>query len=570
MRLLTYSSPDPDERRRGTLFNIFLFGIFVPVLGLLGVNLYGMITGAHPDAAVFVAIGLVSLVFLCALWLLHQFRPELARHIFLLFLVLAPLSLFEVHLLGRVLVALTIPVMMAAFLLTLRTSFVYTFVVSVAYSVIVLRSYASGEWGDDGRIHAFNYPSVLSIFAITCIAWIVSHFLNQALTDAQQRTEELRVLNQELDQRVQERTRELVKALEREHAMAVRNQTILESIGDGVLVTDSSGQIILSNPAADRLADQRLEAKYLKEALVTAKPEVLAQIQGRMNGGGEDEKSNIQFGWNERTVAANIAPIHLSITPRSNISGGHVMVIRDVTREANLDRMKTVFLGSVSHELRTPMTAIKGYVDLLSDLESASLSDAGREYLGIVSANIKRLLSLANDLIDLSRIEVGEIALYREWMELEPIVLTATATVRREFEKRSLGLDVQVEPDLPLLFLDRHRITQVLLNLLTNAYKYTVEGGAAVDVSHTGHFVQIKVSDTGVGMTEEEQSHLFERFFRSNHEVVQQTSGSGLGLTITKKMVELHAGTISIHSQKNAGTTSIVCLPVIDRERTRP
>jgi signal transduction histidine kinase len=565
LRLLTYSSLDPDERRRGTLFNIFLFGIFVPVLGLMGVNLYGMITGAHPDAAVFVAIDLGSLVFLGALWLLHRFRPELARHVFLLFLVLAPLSLFEVHLLDRVLVALTIPVMMAAFLLTPIRSFVYAFVVSMAYTVIILRSYALGEWGDDRLIRVFNYPSVLSIFAITCIAWVVSHFLNQALTEAQQGAEELRVLNQELDQRVQERTRELVEALEREHAMAVRNQTILESIGDGVLVTDSSSRIIVSNPAADRLADQRLEAKSLHEALVTAKPEVLAQIEGSRDGGIENEKNNIQFEWNERTVAANIAPIQLDITPQSYISGGHVMVIRDITHEAELDRMKTIFLGSVSHELRTPMTAIKGYVDLLSDLESDSLSEAGREYLGIVSANIRRLLSLANDLIDLSRIEVGEIALYREWTELEPIVMAAAATVRQEFEKRSLDLGVQIEAELPLLFLDRHRITQVLLNLLTNSYKYSVEGGATVNVSHTDHSVQIEVSDTGVGMTEEEQSHLFERFFRSNHEVVQRANGSGLGLTIAKKMIELHAGTISFHSQHNTGTTCIVSLPVIDR-----
>jgi signal transduction histidine kinase len=565
LRLLTYSSLDPDERRRGTLFNIFLFGIFVPVLGLMGVNLYGMITGAHPDAAVFVAIDLGSLVFLGALWLLHRFRPELARHVFLLFLVLAPLSLFEVHLLDRVLVALTIPVMMAAFLLTPISSFVYAFVVSMAYTVIILRSYALGEWGDDRLIRVFNYPSVLSIFAITCIAWVVSHFLNQALTEAQQRAEELRVLNQELDQRVQERTGELVEALEREHAMAVRNQTILESIGDGVLVTDSSSRIIVSNPAANRLADQKLEAKSLQEALVTAKPEVLAQIEWRTDGEIEDEKNNIQFEWNERTVAANIAPIQLDITPQSYISGGHVMVIRDITHEAELDRMKTIFLGSVSHELRTPMTAIKGYVDLLSDLESDSLSEAGREYLGIVSANIRRLLSLANDLIDLSRIEVGEIALYREWTELEPIVMAAAATVRQEFEKRSLDLGVQIEAELPLLFLDRHRITQVLLNLLTNAYKYTVEGGATVNVRHTDHSVQIEVSDTGVGMTEEEQSHLFERFFRSNHEVVQRANGSGLGLTIAKKMVELHAGTISFHSQHNTGTTCIVSLPVIDR-----
>ena len=240
------------------------------------------------------------------------------------------------------------------------------------------------------------------------------------------------------------------------------------------------------------------------------------------------------------------------------------MVLRDVTREAELDRMKTIFLGAVSHELRTPMTAIKGYVELLSELEAESLSESGRKYLSIVGDNIKRLLSLANDLIDMSRIEVGELALYCEWTELEPIVNGAVDTVRQEFERRGLSLEVQIEPDLPLLYLDRHRITQVLLNLLTNAYKYTVEGGATVKVHRADHTVQIEVGDTGVGMTEEEQSHLFERFFRSNHEVVRRAGGSGLGLTIAKGMVELHGGTISFESEYNVGTVFVVSLPVTE------
>lgn len=560
--LLGYTSQDPDERRRGTLFYIFLFGVLIPVVALLGVNMYSAVTRAHPDALIFVAVDLVSLACLGGLWFLHRFHPKLARNLFLLFLVLAPLGLFEVRLLDRVLVTLTIPVMMAAFLLTPWSSFIYAIVVGLAYAGIILRSYALGEWGDDSLIHVFNYPSILSIFALTCVAWVVSRFLNQALTEAQERAAELRVLNEELDQRVQERTLELAKALEREHAMAVRNQTILESIGDGVLVIDSRGRVILSNPAANRLAQCNLEATLLQEALGEVQSEVLAQLGGPMTGTMEEEWSNIQFKWNQRTVAANIAPIRLDLSGPTHFSGGHVMVVRDVTREAELNRMKTVFLGSVSHELRTPMTAIKGYVDLLLGLEGESLSEAGRKYLDIVGINIRQLLSLANDLIDMSRIEVRELALYPEWTELEPIVTGAADSVRPEFEKRGLSLDVEIEPDLPLLYLDRHRVTQVLLNLLTNAYKYTVEGGALVKVSHNDHKVQVEVSDTGVGMTEEEQSHLFERFFRSSNNVVQQAGGSGLGLTIARSMVELHGGSITVDSKCRVGSTFTVNLPI--------
>jgi signal transduction histidine kinase len=565
LRFLTYSSQDPDEKRRGTLFNIFLFGILIPVLGLLGINLYEAITHAYPAALTFVMVDLASLGCFGALWFLHRFYPKQIRHFFLVFLVLVPLTFFGTQLLDRVLVALTIPVLVAAFLIRPATSFIYAVVVSLAYGATVFRSFALGEWGDSRLSDIFNYPSMLSIFAIACIAWIVSRSLDQALAEALQRAEELRVLNEELDQRVQDRTQELARALTREHTAAVRNRTILQAIGDGVLVTDNNDRIIMSNPAANRLAQQDLENRPLREALSEVRSDVLVEIENYMAQEDNDNRPYIQFDWNDHTVMANIAPVALALPGDNHTSGGNVMVLRDITREAQLDRMKTIFLGSVSHELRTPMTAVRGYVELLSDLEAERLSETGRKYLSIVRSNIRRLLSLANDLIDMSRIEVGEIALYCEWVRLEPVVETAADTVRQEFEKRGLSLEIQIEPDLPQLYLDRHRITQVLLNLLTNAYKYTVAGGAAVKVSRINHHtVQIEISDTGLGMTEEEQTHVFERFFRARQEVVQKVSGSGLGLTITKSLVELHGGTISFHSEYNVGTTFTINLPVAD------
>ena len=469
LAFLSYSSPDIDERRRGNLFNIFLFGVLIPILGLLGINLYETLTQAYPEALTFFLLDWVWLGCLILLWFLHRLRPRLVRHLFLLFLALATVSLFEIRGLDRVLVTLTIPVLMAAFLIRPAISFLYAAVVSLAYSVVVFRSFIAGEWGDYTFSQVYNIPSVLSFFVIAFIAWLVSSSLDRALAKSQQRAEELRILNEELDKRVQDRTRELARALEREHTTAVRNQIILESIGDGVLVTDNNGRIIIANPAANRLAQRYVEDLALQDALSDVQPDILARIKGHMAEEAEGERPNIQFGWNKRTVAANIAPITLYSPGQVHISVGSVMVLRDVTREAELDRMKTIFLGSVSHELRTPMTAIKGYVDLLSELEADSLSGAGRKYLEIVSTNIKRLLRLASDLIDMSRIEVGELSLYREWVHIEPLVESAVDTVRKEFEKRGLGLQVQIDPNLPPLYLDRHRIVQVLLNLLTNA-----------------------------------------------------------------------------------------------------
>jgi signal transduction histidine kinase len=482
--------------------------------------------------------------------------------VFLVSLVLGLVTAFDARMLDRVLVALILPVMMSAFLIRPRSSYVYAVIVSLAYSATIASSFLSGTWGDDRLTQVYNYPSILSFFLIALIAWLVSSSLDRALADARQRSEELRLLNEGLDQRVRERTRELAKALEREHAAAVRNQTILESIGDGVMVADGSHHIILSNPAADRLAQRTLDNTPLHDALTGVQPEVLARVEEYMADGLGEERPNLQFEWNERTVAVNIAPVSLYVPGHEAAADGNVMVLRDVTREAELSRMKTIFLGSVSHELRTPMAAIKGYVDLLVDLEAQALSDAGRKYLEIISSNIKRLLTLANDLIDMSRLEVGEVALYPEWTRMEPIIESAADTVRREFEQRGLSLAIHLDANLPAMCVDRHRITQVLLNLLTNAYKYTVQGGATVKASYADHTLQIKVSDSGVGMTEEEQAHLFERFFRSNNEVVQREGGSGLGLTIAQRLVELHGGVIAFNSRPGVGTTFVVSLPV--------
>jgi signal transduction histidine kinase len=562
-RFLTHYSRDPDEVRRGTLFNIFLFSASIPVIGLLGINSYATLTKANPDSPLFLVLDLAAVGSMVALWFLHRLHPRLARHVFLVFLALATINIFEANVLDRVLVVLTIPVLMAAFLIQPVSSFIYAIIVTLAYVASFFRSAVWGGEQGESLINAFNYISVMSYFALALVAWVVSRSLDQALTSVRERARELRALNQELDQRVQMRTQELAAALEREHTAALRNRTILESIGDGVLVTSGDNQIIVSNPAANRLAQRHVQNLPLEEALADVEADILDQIKDYMGQTAEEGRPNIQFEWNRRTLAVNIAPIALDLPGHAHISGGHVMVLRDVTREAELDRMKTIFLGSVSHELRTPMTAIKGYVDLLLDLEATSLSVEGRQYLGIVSTNIRRLLSLANDLIDLSRIEVGEIALYREWTRLEPIVEGAVDTVRQEFEKRNLVLDLQIEPNLPTLYLDRHRITQVLLNLLSNAYKYTVDGGAMLLVHHQDGVVQMQIKDTGVGLTEEEQTHLFERFFRANNEVVQKAGGSGLGLTISKSMIELHGGT-TVKSHHKVGTTFTINLPVAD------
>ena len=237
------------------------------------------------------------------------------------------------------------------------------------------------------------------------------------------------------------------------------------------------------------------------------------------------------------------------------------MVLRDFTKEAQLERVKSLFLGMVSHELRTPMTAIKGYIKVLLDTEKEHVSEAGYEHLQTIDGSIKQLFTLANELIDLSRLETGEIELYREWIDLTTIVKQAAKMVQQEFVARNLSLEVKFADNLPALYLDKNRILQVLLNLLSNAYKYTAQGGATVEVTQSDDWVNITVVDTGVGIKPADQANMFNRFFRAHDQIVQQAGGTGLGLSITKGLTELHSGQLTFTSQYGSGTTFQVALP---------
>ena len=207
------------------------------------------------------------------------------------------------------------------------------------------------------------------------------------------------------------------------------------------------------------------------------------------------------------------------------------------------------------------MSAIQGYVDVLLASEKGNLSETGLEYLQTIRVSIKQLIKLANELIDLSRMETGEIDLYPQWVDLETSVQNSARIVRQEYEARHLSLDVKIDADLPELYVDQNRLNQVLLNLLSNAYKYTPQGGATVEVKQTDEWINIEIKDTGLGIKESDQKKMFERFFRASDRSVQRIGGVGLGLNISKGLVELHGGQLTFESQYGVGTTFTVALP---------
>jgi signal transduction histidine kinase len=228
-------------------------------------------------------------------------------------------------------------------------------------------------------------------------------------------------------------------------------------------------------------------------------------------------------------------------------------------------RSKSQFVANMSHELKTPLNAIIGFGELLEEGEAGStLSPKQREFIGHMVSSGKHLVTLMNDILDLSRIEAGRIDLRRESVAVSAVLDAARETVRPLAMKREIALDAEFPPGLPSLEVDPVRITQVLYNLLSNGIKFTPKGGrvrlrAAVE----GQSLLIAVEDTGIGISAADQKRLFREFERIEPAAGPRPEGTGLGLALVKRLVELHGGSVRVSSELGKGSTFVVCLPLL-------
>jgi signal transduction histidine kinase len=224
-----------------------------------------------------------------------------------------------------------------------------------------------------------------------------------------------------------------------------------------------------------------------------------------------------------------------------------------------IDTLKDEFVSSVSHELRTPLTSISGYVELLLEDEP---DDEKRGYLAIVDRNAQRLLGLVSDLLFTARLQDGRLELAHEEVDLNQLVLQAVESARPRAESSGIELAVEIDEVAPVLG-EQVRLAQLLDNLVSNAIKFTPQGGeVTVRLTGADSLARIEVSDSGIGIPEQEREKLFERFFRSQTALERQIQGTGLGLYISKAIVEAHGGRIGVHSTEGLGTTFIVELPI--------
>jgi signal transduction histidine kinase/CheY-like chemotaxis protein/HAMP domain-containing protein len=328
---------------------------------------------------------------------------------------------------------------------------------------------------------------------------------------------------------------DLEAAQARVDAARARLAAATESLGDGLVICDGRGVVVHVNPRARELVPELPVGADARHGPLPAP------------AGALGEEVEVEHGGRTLAViAARMGPQR---------EDGVVFTVRDTTERARLERAKSDFVATASHELRSPLTSIKGFVELL---QSTELSDRQMEFLDIIALSTNRLVDLVNDLLDVARVEAGQLEIHRRPISVAEAVREVAALMRPRFDARHQRLELEIAPALPVASADPARVRQIVTNLLTNAHLYTDEGGrVTVSVGATGGSVSLAVADTGRGMTPEQVARVFDRFYRGD----KGGAGTGLGLSIVRSLVELHEGTIDLASEPGRGTTVTVRLP---------
>ncbi len=368
-----------------------------------------------------------------------------------------------------------------------------------------------------------------------------------------------------MTQKLQERTRDLELLLQAHREEALKTRAILSSIADGVLVLDPRGRIIMINNAAEHiLGDMAADfsAGMLREQPINT---IEPPLEGSFDALLANEMRRFEI--NQRTISAHAAPV---IT-NDGQQIGTVVALRDVTREAEIDRLKDSFIEHVSHELRTPLTPIKGYIDLMLQTAGDDVPGKYLEHLGVINRHVDSLVAMITELLDISQIKAGAMSLRLERIDLNELVNVTLNEWHGHIAEKGLTLDVRLDPAAAAITGDRRRLHWAIKQLVSNAYHYTEPGGR-VEVSVAGDtdYASITVRDTGIGITPEDQKYLFTRFFRSTTRVHSNERGVGLGLYIVKAVVDAHGGRVEVESAVGRGSTFRLILPIYEAEGEPP
>jgi signal transduction histidine kinase/HAMP domain-containing protein len=358
-----------------------------------------------------------------------------------------------------------------------------------------------------------------------------------------------------------ERSDERLQAVARENERLYREtmqekQTltaVMRSMSDGLILTSPAGDVLFANPGASAITG--LDRSALERSHIDV---IQAQLQAlaRHQAGSEPARHRVQVLEIVRNQQQQVIELHqFDVGDEAGQPIGYGWLMRDITREHEVDQFKTTLLAAVGHELRTPLAAIKGHASTLLQEDVAWSPEDQQHFLQTISNEADRLAQMVTNLLDLSRFEAGLLPLQREVWSVGELVTRAVQRLGRSIP----ALDLRLDDDLPPVDVDGSRIEIVVRNLLANAIAYG-EGQVSLLAARQHSGVVIRVSDNGPGIMPDDLPHVFERFYRAQRGVQRRSGGTGLGLAICKAFVEAHGGTIWSESSA-MGTTMAFTLP---------
>lgn len=391
---------------------------------------------------------------------------------------------------------------------------------------------------------------------------LIERSLNISSKELTEINQELRKEKEVVEQKVRKRTAELEDE-------RLKLTSVTAHMADGAILLDPHGQMLFSNRAMQHMLglkdsenDKTLERLFKKFEKVNLKENAIQCVTAEepMQLSGVESDTNIY----------NILFRHVAAEEHRRSIVGVLIFMRDITEETLLERSKSELVAVASHQLRTPLTAMRGNVEMLVDESYGKLNTEQHELLDDIQMSAIRLITMVNDMLDITKIEKGDLEMTPEKLNISEITDSVLSDLADYAKRHEFTVQHKKSGENPQIYGDKMRVRQVLQNLIDNAIKYSRHPGK-LDISYTSKkdgYLELALSDNGIGIPKAEQPKMFGRFYRASNTARTTSSGSGLGLYIVKSIIEQMGGAIRFESEEGVGTTFFVTFPTKEVQDT--